>query len=216
MPCAITSRKSHIFWIRSGRPLSRKRPVRWILDEAAEEAGLAESDEHERKRIDLALRSGDQLLIVEFMRPGLTADWDHLSRCRMYVNLVRDKLADNTQIGIDSERVTGLIVADKFSKKPAVKKEIPELRKSDIFTFEWEALLEESRSRWREFLDILKERGRTTQGSRHCDRSPSRACDRMSSHPECQTSSKHPSGRGLCRVCAVLETRRPNWRWWRC
>ncbi len=82
--------------------------VRWILDEAAEEAGLAESDEHERKRIDLALRSGDQLLIVEFMRPGLTADWDHLSRCRMYVNLFRDKLADNTQIGIDSERVTGL------------------------------------------------------------------------------------------------------------
>lgn len=133
--------------------------VRWILDEAADEAGLTEDDEHERKRIDLALRSGDQLLIVEFMRPGLTADWDHLSRCRMYVNLVRDKLADNTKLGIDPERVTGLIVADKFSNKRAVKKEIPELRKSDIFTFEWSALLEESKGRWREFLDILKERG---------------------------------------------------------
>jgi hypothetical protein len=133
--------------------------VRWILDEAAAEAGLTEDDEHERKRIDLALRSGDQLLIVEFMRPGLTADWDHLSRCRMYVNLVRDKLADNTKLGIDPERVTGLIVADKFSNKRAVKKEIPELRKSDIFTFEWSALLEESKARWREFLEILKERG---------------------------------------------------------
>lgn len=133
--------------------------VRWILDEAANEAGLSEADEHQRKRIDLALRSGDQLLIVEFMRPGLTADWDHLSRCRMYVNLIRDKLAANTQLGIDADHVTGLIVADKFSKKPAVRKEIPELRKSNIFTFEWEALLEESRSRWREFLDILKERG---------------------------------------------------------
>jgi hypothetical protein len=133
--------------------------VRWILDAAAEEAGLTDGDEHERKRIDLALRSGEQLLIVEFMRPGLTADWDHLSRCRMYVNLVRDKLADNTKLGINPELVTGLIVADKFSNKRAVKKEIPELRKSGILTFEWAALLEESKSRWREFLEILKERG---------------------------------------------------------
>jgi hypothetical protein len=131
--------------------------LRWILDEAATKAGLTQSA-YEGKRIDLALRSGDQLLIVEFMRPGLTADWDHLSRCRMYVNLIRAKIAENTQLGIDPDRVTGLIVADKFSKDPAVLKEIPELRKSDIFTYEWKALLEESKRTWKEFLDILKER----------------------------------------------------------
>jgi hypothetical protein len=50
------------------------------------------------------------------------------------------------------------VVADKFDKKPAVRKEIPELAKSNIFTFEWQALLEESKRRWQEFLDILKER----------------------------------------------------------
>ena len=92
------------------------------------------------------------------MRPGLTADWDHLSRCRKYVNLIREKVAANTQLGIDPNRVTGLIVADKFENDAAVRREIPELRKSEIFTYEWEALLEESKRTWKEFLDILKER----------------------------------------------------------
>lgn len=136
----------------------KEKSVQWILDEAAEESEIAKNDPHERKRIDLALRSGDQLLIVEFMRPGLTADWDHLSRCRMYVNLIRDKIGANTRLGINSDRITGLIVADKFSKKPAVRKEIPELKKSDIFTYEWKALLEDSKKQWQEFLTILKDR----------------------------------------------------------
>lgn len=136
----------------------KETSVQWILDEAADESEIAKNDPHARKRIDLALRSGDQLLIVEFMRPGLTADWDHLSRCRMYVNLIRDKIGANTKLGINPDRVAGLIVADDFSKKAAVRKEIPELQKSNILTYEWKALLEESKKQWQEFLNILKER----------------------------------------------------------
>jgi hypothetical protein len=131
--------------------------LRWILDEAATKAGL-KVEAYERQRIDLALRSGEQLLIVEFMRPGLTADWDHLSRCRKYVNLIRAKVAENTGLGINPGRVTGLIVADKFAKDEAVRTELPELEKSGIFTYEWKALLEESKRTWKEFLEILKER----------------------------------------------------------
>jgi hypothetical protein len=135
----------------------QEKSLRWILDEAAKKSGLKKSP-HGTQRIDLALRSGDQLLIVEFMRPGLKADWDHLSRCRKYINLIRAKVRNNTELGLNPDRVTGLIVADKFEKDPAVQSEIPELRKSDIHTYEWRALLEESKRTWKEFLNILKER----------------------------------------------------------
>lgn len=125
-----------------------------ILEEAAEEAKIKEVDEtYEKKRIDLALRSGEHLLVVEFMRPGKTADYDHLSRCRAYVHLVRDKVESQTALGI--KKVTGLIVADKIDKTSLVKKEIPELEKTDIYVYSWRSLLSQAEETWREFIDIF-------------------------------------------------------------
>lgn len=131
--------------------------VRRFMDEAAQEAGLKETEESgERKRIDLALRSNEHLLIVEFMRPGKRADWDHLSRCRRYVLLIREKLRTETALGIT--RVTGLIVADRLETDPSVRSEVQELVKSDIHAFSWKSLLEQSERIWREFLSIIGER----------------------------------------------------------
>jgi sarcosine oxidase delta subunit len=126
------------------------------MDEAAKEAGLEEKDEvgdGERKRIDLALRSNEHLLIVEFMRPGKRADWDHLSRCRRYVLLIRHKIEAETALGIS--KITGLIVADRLESDASVRSEIQELEKSDIFAFSWPSLLEQSERTWREFLEIV-------------------------------------------------------------
>lgn len=136
----------------------KETSVKWILDEAAEGSGLLseEDNEYEHKRIDLALRSNEHLLVVEFMRPGKTADFDHLSRCRAYIHLVRDKV--ESQTGLEIEKVTGLIVADKLANKAQVRREIPELRKSDIYAFSWDALLGKAEQTWREFLEIVGER----------------------------------------------------------
>jgi len=133
--------------------------VRRFMDEAAKEAGLNEDDnssDGERKRIDLALRSNEHLLIVEFMRPGKRADWDHLSRCKRYVHLIRDKIEAETALGIT--RITGLIVADRLESDASVRREIQDLEKSDILAFSWPSLLEQSERTWREFLDIVGER----------------------------------------------------------
>jgi RecB family endonuclease NucS len=135
----------------------REVAVRYIMEEAARAAGLKDGDgEGERKRIDLALRSGEHLLVVEFMRPGKRADWDHLSRCRRYVLLVRDKTSAETALGI--QRVTGLIVADRLDDDASVRSEVQELRKSEIYAFSWQSLLEQAERKWREFLEILGSR----------------------------------------------------------
>lgn len=135
----------------------KETSVRHIMESAAEEAGLEEkATEGERKRIDLALRSGDHLLIVEFMRPGERADWDHLSRCRRYVLLVREKVETETALGIG--RVTGLIVADRLESDAGVRREIGELEKSRIYAYSWQTLLEQAEREWREYLEILGSR----------------------------------------------------------
>ena len=130
--------------------------VRHIMDEAAREAGLdvnAGDSAGERKRIDLALRSNEHLLIVEFMRPGERADWDHLSRCRRYVLLIRDKVEAQSALGIS--KVTGLIVADRLDSDASVRREVPLLEKADIFAYSWPSLLEQSEGTWRDFLEIV-------------------------------------------------------------
>ena len=50
-----------------------------LLKAARKGAGIADPEAWP-KRIDLALSAGKTLLIVEFMRPGITVDFDHLSR----------------------------------------------------------------------------------------------------------------------------------------
>jgi hypothetical protein len=131
--------------------------VRRFMEEAAQEAGLKdEEDDGQRKRIDLALRSGEHLLIVEFMRPGLRADWDHLSRCRRYIHLIREKIEPQTALGI--KKITGLIVADYLDDDAGVRRELSELVKTDIYAYDWESLLDAAEKRWSEFLDILGQR----------------------------------------------------------
>jgi hypothetical protein len=128
-----------------------------ILGNAAQEANLIEeTDPSGKKRVDLVLRSGNHLLVVEFMRPGKTADRDHLDRCRDYVFNIQDKVEHETQLGV--ERVTGLIVADKLDRKSTMKKHIESLKKENIYTFSWETLLSQSEARWKEYLEIITER----------------------------------------------------------
>lgn len=130
--------------------------VKHVMDKAAQEAGLeigSDGGDGERKRIDLALRSNEHLLIVEFMRPGLRADWEHISKCKRYVLLIRNKIEAETELGIS--KVTGLIVADRLDSDASVRLEIKELVKTDILAFSWKSLLERSEKTWREFLEIV-------------------------------------------------------------
>ena len=135
----------------------REVSLQHVLDAAAGEVGLSTADDTvQRKRIDLALRSNEHLLVVEFMRPDATADWDHISRVRRYILIVRDRVEALTELRIT--RVTGLFVADRLEQRVDVAKEVQELKKTDIFAYDWESLLEQSARNWREFLAIVGDR----------------------------------------------------------
>lgn len=123
-----------------------------FVQEALEEAGIAR-DEDWRGRMDLVLRSGDQLLVLEFMRPGLTVDRDHLGRFRHYMQVLQTRLIANSELSV--RQVTGLLVADSLHKRPDILLEIASLRRDDMYCQEWPSLLSEAKAKWQEFMTAV-------------------------------------------------------------
>jgi len=132
----------------------KETSVKHFLDNAAQKSKL-DGDEY-NGRIDLALKSGGELLIVEFMRPGLTLNWDHVNRCVQYVEIASELIAAATQLQI--EKVTGLLVADKIGRQDGLKSHLKKLSQQGIFAFDWMSLLNQAEQVWRDFLFLLADR----------------------------------------------------------
>ena len=133
----------------------KETSVKNLVDAAANDAGLYDIDDG-KKRVDLVLSSGRQLLVVEFMRPGLTADRDHLNRYQEYIDILRASIDRNTKLEFDI--VSGLLVADKLGKKPGMDQALKRLGQADMKALEWKELLLQAGRQWEEFLDILVSR----------------------------------------------------------
>ena len=134
-----------------------ERSMNTILDEAAQSARFTpEHIDELRGRVDLALSSGDHLLILEFMRPGLALDWDHVNRFRQYIWIVRENLENNTAGRF--KRVTGYIVADEIAKRQGISRDIMSMSREDMFALDWANLLANAISQWMDFLKILADR----------------------------------------------------------
>lgn len=126
------------------------------LVEAAAKSARLDHDEDWKKRVDLVLASGRQLLIVEFMRPGLTINRDHINRYQEYIDILRSSVQANTKL--DFGTVSGLLVADKLDKKPGMDQILKRLAEADMKAIEWEGLLLQAVGEWKEFLDVLVSR----------------------------------------------------------
>lgn len=135
----------------------KEMKVEGMLQTAAAQAGLTESTY--TGRLDLALSGNQELLVVEFMRPGLVFDFDHASRCQDYVNILTAEAKANTALGI--ERVTGLIVADSLSKRMGMQQRLDDLKKVGILAYDWDTLLRTAEGKLQEFLEIVVERAPT-------------------------------------------------------
>jgi hypothetical protein len=123
-----------------------------LLEESAMEVGL-DSDSDMAKRIDLALSAGNQLLILEFMRPGLTVDRDHVSRFQLYVFSVREKLEAQTHLGLKD--VSGLLVADKLDRKGGMSSLLASLEDHGMKVTSWDVLLSTAEREYEDYLDVL-------------------------------------------------------------
>ena len=134
---------------------TRETGLRQIIQEAAATAEL--SLDIYRGRVDLTMTSGRHLLVLEFVRPGMAVDWDHLSRFERYVLSIRSRL--ETATGMPFQRVTGYIVADRLGSTLEFAAKLRSMEREDMYGLDWAALLNKAARSWREFLEILEERG---------------------------------------------------------
>jgi len=107
-------------------------------------------------RVDLALSSGDQLLVLEFMRPGLAVDEDHLYRFERYVDTLNIRVSANTGLGF--RIVTGLLVADELHRRPEVQQRLARMAGYGMHCSEWQVLLAQAEAQWKDFLFVLAAR----------------------------------------------------------
>jgi hypothetical protein len=129
-----------------------EKRVDQLRERAAQESGLADYE----GRVDLALSSGDRLLLMEFMRPGLTLDRDHLDRFDWYVRIVREGVAAST--GGPFTEVSGYMVADSLGKRAGHLSRLRSLASEGKYALTWDDLLQGALRQWEEFLEALVSR----------------------------------------------------------
>ncbi len=146
-------------WLISSKWDTFRKEIRVtnLLKEAAKEANLDDVQEF-KGRLDLVLSSGQQLLILELMRPGITLDDDHIFRFEKYIRIIRGKLNANSVLEFSSNQTTGFLIADGLDGKSYVLDKINSLKDENMFCVDWQTLLAESMHNWRDFLSILQER----------------------------------------------------------
>jgi hypothetical protein len=132
-----------------------ERRIDKLVEDAIKSSGIA-GDPDWNGRVDLTLSSGHQLLVLEFMRPGLPVDRNHIDRFQRYVDILRSRIRANSLLGLDN--VIGMLVADRLDRKPEDTDAIERMRRSEMFCLEWPVLLTEAAAQWDEFLGVLVER----------------------------------------------------------
>lgn len=130
-----------------------EKSVENILREAASEVKF-EQEEDWLGRVDLALSSGDSLVILEFMRPNKTIDWDHISRFERYILAIDTRLKVNT--GRTLRRVSGgYLVADGLLRNATNTSKISELADKGLLCMDWNEFLANAEAQWAEFRSVL-------------------------------------------------------------
>ena len=124
-----------------------EKRVTTVIRQQAEKAGLTEDAD----RLDLALSSGDHLLVVEMMRPGKPLDWDHVHRCSRYIQMIKTALKTDGRF----KSCDGYIIADRIDEDPALQDHLVHLRDIRITVRRWSDLLDEAKVEWGEYLHIL-------------------------------------------------------------
>lgn len=133
-----------------------ERGLQHILDDVAEEVGFTKAEYN--GRVDLVLASGAQLLVMEFMRPGLTINWDHISRFERYVQTIRARLQPQTGQPYRADLLRGYLIADHLERHPTLSRKLETMRDDAMEAMDWEMLLSRAVDSWREFLFVLGDR----------------------------------------------------------
>lgn len=128
-----------------------ERGVLKFVREVAHQVGF--TDEQYKGRMDLVLASGHQLLILDFMRPGLSLDWDHIVRFEHYIRIIQAGIDANT--AGQFKTVGGHIVADGLLRKTENLKKIQDMRADEMLVRDWPMLFRDALAQWKDFLGAV-------------------------------------------------------------
>lgn len=125
------------------------------VDNICQQAGAqALGDDAFTGRVDLILSSDKQLLLLEFMRPGITLDRDHIDRFNEYIDIIEEQVLANSALGFD--RISGYLIADNLTKRVGMGKAIQSMKSRDRYAMTWPTLISQAKHQWRDFLDHVK------------------------------------------------------------
>jgi hypothetical protein len=108
-------------------------------------------------RVDLALAAGSNLLLLEFMRPGLEIDVDHLDRINYYAIELKERLSAETG-GVITRLESAYVIADNKKKTLLMEKRMLQLEEENIYVMTWDGLITQAVKQWEEYLEMLKGR----------------------------------------------------------
>ena len=108
-------------------------------------------------RVDLALAAGSNLLLIEFMRPGLEIDQGHLDRINYYVIDLRERLSAATG-GTITLLESAYVIADNHRNSVLMNTRMQQLADEHIYVMTWDGLITQAVKQWEEYLEMLKVR----------------------------------------------------------
>ncbi|MDE2102113.1 MAG: ATP-binding protein [Patescibacteria group bacterium] len=132
-----------------------ERRIANLVQDALQSSGI-NTDIDWNGRVDLVLSSGAQLLVLEFMRPGLTVDRNHIDRFQRYIDILRARVRVNTELGFRD--ITGQLVADRLHRNPEDQIAIDRMAANGMYCSEWSVLLDKAEAQWKDFLFALAAR----------------------------------------------------------
>jgi hypothetical protein len=133
---------------------------KWIEDVLNEtDNEYKRSDERDGRRFDLlCVRDDARIIVLELMRPGAPADYDHVMRLNRYVTRIQSAISQRgTMPEFRNKSVIGLLIADRFSDDGSLATTVTNLR-NVLDAVTWEGLFQNVRARYKEFFDFLKQR----------------------------------------------------------
>ena len=133
------------------RPADREMtPYSWV-SKALEEADREWKKDDDRRRFDLLFMKDDYHIdIIELMRPGVAADYDHVMRLNLYVMKIKAYISGfGTASRFSNCIVRGMLIADNLSKNSGV---MQTSEQNKLTTITWDSLLDNVAGRYEEFL----------------------------------------------------------------
>lgn len=109
------------------------------------------------KRFDLVcMNNPREIIVIELMRPGCSADYDHITRLNLYVQRIREAV-DSQSYGGSTPKplVRGILLADDIIKDGAVKSILKGFH-GEIMAYDWKGLLNNVKGRYKDYYELLR------------------------------------------------------------